>query len=87
MSKLKNNYLIIDFLELNSGFKKYSSNSEDKGVFIIEIPYGKNVINYSLEELQFNTSWDWLMIVVNRINEINDAVYGVTVVVKVRTEE
>lgn len=72
--------LITDFLGLKSGFKKYTDNEKDKGIFIVEIPFNnENVRNFSLEELQFNTSWDWLMIVIDRINTIDEEVYGVTI--------
>ena len=63
------NTLIGKFIDIPHGMRKYTNNPDDKGMLIFQFPTDdRKVFRFkSSEELEFHSSFEWLMPVVEKI--------------------
>jgi len=64
MNTQENNQLIAEFMGMTYG------DPNDDSVMIQMTPKGNEVV--PIELMEYHTSWDWLMSVVEKINDLND---------------
>ena len=64
MNTQENNQLIAEFMGMTYG------DPNDDSVMIQMTPKGNEVV--PIELMEYHTSWDWLMSVVDKINDLND---------------
>jgi hypothetical protein len=75
----ENNRLIVDFMEI----KPLESNGEytwsDSPYYFVRYKEKEKTMVAISEYAKYHTSWDWLMPVVEKINLINNEIFGVTI--------
>lgn len=72
---LKRNEAIALFMGVHHEIRKYTNNPDDKGIMIYFFPDAGTKETYLLDakELPYNTRWDWLMPVVEKIESIENS--------------
>lgn len=63
----ENNELIAEFMELEKASKDFLNECNPKEYYVREYNSGEW---YLLEEMQYHTSWDWLMAVISKCLEV-----------------